>query len=86
MQEIEINNYNKKFGAFIVINTTECREWASDNTEPHIFVVTSAEDFMNIGIEVATDGRPYTDLKVGEKVADIEFGGDYEGVYVMRVA
>ena len=40
---------------------------------------------MNLGLEVATDGRPFTDLKIGEKVADIDFGGDYEGVYVMRV-
>jgi hypothetical protein len=40
---------------------------------------------MNLGLEVTTDGRPFTDLKIGEKVSDYEFGGDYEGVYVMRV-
>jgi hypothetical protein len=27
---------------------------------------------MNLGLEVATDGRPFTDLKIGEKVADID--------------
>lgn len=85
MERIEIKEYNKQFGAYLVINTTECESWAVDGEKPLIHSVTSAEDFMNLGIEVATDGKPFTDLKIGEKVSDIEFGGDYEGVYIMRV-
>lgn len=86
MQEMEIKDYDKNFGAFLVVITTESREWASEDAEPLVIVVKSAEDFMNNGLEVSTDGRPFTDMKVGEKVADMEFGGVYEGVYVMRVA
>lgn len=85
MESIEITKYNKDFGVYLVINTSECEEWCG-NPDPMVFVVKSAEDFMNLGIEVATDGRPYTELNVGEKVADIDFGGEYEGVYIMRVA
>ena len=85
MERIEIKEYNKQFGAYLVINTSECETWAVDGEKPLIRSVTSAEDFMNLGIEVATDGKPFTDLKIGEKVSDIEFGGDYEGVYIMRV-
>ena len=85
MKKIEIKEYNKQFGAYLVINTSECESWAVDGEEPLIHSVTSAEDFMNLGFEVATDGRPFTDLKIGEKVSDLEFGGDYEGVYIMRV-
>lgn len=85
MERMEINNYNKNFGAYIVINTSECESWAVNGENPLIHSVTSAEEFMNLGLEVSTDGKPFTDLKVGEKVSDLEFGGDYEGVYVMRV-
>lgn len=85
MERIEINKYDKQFGAYLVINTSECESWAVNGENPLIHSVTCAEDFMKLGLEVATDGRPFTDLKVGEKVSDIEFGGDYEGVYVMRV-
>jgi hypothetical protein len=82
---IEIKEYNKKFGAYLVINTSECESWAVDGENPLIHSVTSAEQFMELGLEVATDGRPFTDLKIGEMVRDLDFGGDYEGVYVMRV-
>ena len=85
MKHLEIKKYDKNFGAYLVINTSECESWAVDGAKPLIHVVRSAEDFMNLGLEVSTDGRPFTDLKVGEKVSDYEFGGDYEGVYVMRV-
>lgn len=85
METIEIKEYNKQFGAYLVINTSECESWAVDGEKPLILSVTSAEDFMKLGLEVATDGRPFTDLKIGEKVSDLEFGGDYEGVYIMRV-
>ena len=85
MERIEIKEYNKQFGAYLVINTSECESWAVDGEKSLIHSVTSAEDFMNLGLEVATDGRPFTDLKIGEKVSDLEFGGDYEGVYIMRV-
>jgi hypothetical protein len=85
MKRLEIKKYDKNFGAYLVINTSECESWAVDGDKPLIHVVRSAEEFMNLGLEVATDGRPFTDLKVGEKVSDYEFGGDYEGVYVMRV-
>ena len=85
MERIEIGNYNKKFGAYLVIYTSECESWAVDGVRPLVHSVTSAEDFMNLGLEVTTDGRPSTDLKIGEKVSDFDFGGDYEGVYVMRV-
>ena len=85
MERLEIKEYNKNFGAYIVINTSECESWAVDGDKPLIHVVRSAEDFMNLGLEVATDGRPFTDQKKKKKVADIDFGGDYEGVYVMRV-
>ena len=85
MERLEIKKYDKNFGAYLVINTSECESWAVDGAKPLIHEVTSAEDFMNLGLEVSTDGRPFTDLKVGEKVSDYEFGGDYEGVYVMRV-
>lgn len=85
MERIEIKEYDKKFGAYLVINTSECESWAEDGDKPLIHSVTSAEDFMNLGLEVTTDGRPFTDLKIGENVSDYEFGGDYEGVYVMRV-
>lgn len=84
-QRIEIKEYDKKFGAYIVINSSECESWAVDGDKPLIQEVTCAEDFMNLGLEVATDGRPFTDLKVGEMVADVVYGGDYEGVYIMRV-
>ena len=82
---IEIKEYNKKFGAYLVINTSECESWAVDGENPLIHSVTSAKEFIELGIEVATDGRPFTDLKIGEKVSDLDFGGDYEGVYIMRV-
>ena len=85
MERLEIKEYDKNFGAYLVINTSECESWAVDGSKPLIHVVRSAKDFMYLGLEVATDGRPFTDLKVGEKVSDYEFGGDYEGVYVMRV-
>lgn len=82
---MEISKYNKNFGAYIVVNTSECESWAIDGFKPLIQSVTSADEFMMLGLEVSTDGKPYTNLKVGEKVCDIELGGDYEGVYVMRV-
>lgn len=85
MERLEIKEYDKKFGSYLVINTSECESWAVEGERPLVHVVRSAEDFMNLGLEVATDGRPFTDLKIGEKVSDLEFGGDYEGVYVMRV-
>ena len=85
MERIEIKEYNKQFGAYLVINSSECESWAVDGEKPLIHSVTSAEDLMKLGLEVATDGRPFTDLKIGEKVSDLEFGGDYEGVYIMRV-
>lgn len=85
MERIEINKYNKQFGAYLVINTSECESWAVDGENPLIHSVTSAEDFINLGLEVTTDGKPFTDLKIGEKVSDIDFGGNYEGVYIMRV-
>ena len=85
MERIEINKYNKQFGAYLVINTSECESWANDGDKPLIHSVTSTEDFMKLGLEVTTDGKPFTDLKIGEKVSDIDFGGDYEGVYIMRV-
>jgi hypothetical protein len=85
MERLEVKNFDKNFGVYLVINTTECESWAVEGDKPLIHVVRSAEEFMNLGLEVSTDGRPFTDLKVGEKVSDYEFGGDYEGVYVMRV-
>lgn len=85
MERIEINKYNKQFGAYLVINTSECESWANDGDKPLIHSVRSAKDFMKLGLEVKTDGKPFTDLKIGEKVSDIDFGGDYEGVYIMRV-
>ena len=85
MERIEIKEYSKQFGAYLVINSSECESWAVDGEKPLIHSVTSAEDFMKLGLEVATDGRPFTGLKIGEKVSDLEFGGDYEGVYIMRV-
>lgn len=85
MKKIEIKEYNKQFGAYLVINTSECESWAVDGEKPLIHSVTSAKDFIKLGFEIATDGKPFTDLKIGEKVSDLEFGGDYEGVYIMRV-
>lgn len=86
MERMEISNYDKNFGVYLVINTSECETWAVNGENPLIQSVTSAAEFMNLGLEVATDGRPFTELKVGEKVSDLDFGGDYEGVYIMRVA
>ena len=85
MERIEISDYDKTFGAYLVINTSECESWAVEGEKPLIHSVTSAEEFMNLGLEVSTEGKPFTDLKIGDKVSDIEYGGDYEGVYVMRV-
>lgn len=85
MERIEISKYNKDFGAYLVINTSECETWAVDGEKPLIHTVTSAEEFLKLGLKVATDGRPFTDLKVGEKISDFDLGGDYEGVYIMRV-
>ena len=85
MERIEISDYDKTFGAYLVINTSECESWAVEGEKPLIHSVTSAEEFMNLGLEVATDGRPFSEMKIGDKVSDIEYGGDYEGVYVMRV-
>lgn len=86
MERLEIKEYDKKFGAYLVINTSECESWAMDGEKPLVHSVTSADEFIKLGLEVTTDGKPFTDLKIGEKVSDYEFGGDYEGVYVMRVA
>lgn len=86
MERMEINKYNKQFGAYLVINTSECETWAENGDKPLIHSVTSAEDFMKLGIEVATDGKPFSNLQIGEKVSDLDLGGDYEGVYIMRVA
>ena len=47
MKNIEINKYNKEFGAYLVINTTECESWAVNGDKPLIHSVTSAEDFMH---------------------------------------
>ena len=85
MERIEISKYNKQFGAYLEINSSECESWAVDGEKPLIHSVTSAEDFIKLGFEIATDGKPFTDLKIGENVSDLEFGGDYEGVYIMRV-
>lgn len=85
MERIEINKYDKQFGAYLVINTSECESWAMDGDKPLINSVTSAKDFIKLGIEVETDGKPFKDLKIGEKVNSLDFGGDYEGVYIMRV-
>ena len=71
MERIEIKEYNKQFGAYLVINTSECESWAVDGEKPLIHSVTSAEDFMKLGLEVATDGRPFTDLKIGEQLNDL---------------
>lgn len=86
MERIEISKYNKDFGAYLAINTSECESWAIDGEKPLIHTVTSAEEFLKLGLNVSTDGKPFTDLKVGEKISDFDLGGDYEGVYVMRVA
>ncbi len=86
MERLEISKYDKKFGAYLVINTSECESWAMDGEKPLVHSVTSADDFIKLGLEVTTDGKPFTDLKIGEKVSDYELDGDYEGVYVMRVA
>ena len=85
MERIDINKYDKKFGAYLVINTSECETWADDGDKPLVHSVTSAKDFINLGLEVTTDGKPFADLKIGEKVNSLDFGGEYEGVYVMRV-
>ena len=85
MERIDIKEYNKQFGAYTVITTSECESWAVDGEKPLIHSVTSAKDFINLGLEVATDGRPFTNLKIGEKVSAFEFGCEYEGVYIMRV-
>lgn len=84
--DYEIKKYDKDFGAFLVILTTETEVWAVKST-PHVFEVTSSDDFISLGIECTTNGEhPFKDLKVGECVKDIEYGGDYEGVYIMRIA
>jgi len=83
-----INNYNKEFGAYIVINTTECALWTRDDVTPLIQSVTSAEEFNSLGFRIEEDGYPFNTLKVGESVSidsDAKFDIDYEGVYVMRV-
>ena len=83
--DYEIKKYDKDFGAFLVILTTEIENWT--NARPHVFEATSPIDFISLGIECSTNGEhPFKDLKVGECVKDINYGGDYEGVYVMRVA
>lgn len=84
-ERIEITDYDKSFGVYLVINSSECASWAVNGENPLIHVVKSAEEFMNLGLEVATDGRPFSEMKVGDKVSDIDYGGDYEGVYIMRV-
>ena len=86
MERLEISKYDKKFGAYLVINTSECESWAMDGEKPLVHSVTSADEFIKLGLEVTTDGKPFTDLKIGEKVSDYDLDGDYEGVYVMRVA
>ena len=84
METLYIEDYNRDFGVYAVINTSECKRWCGED-KPLISIVRQPADFMNLGLEVATDGRPFTDLKIGENVADTEFGGEYEGVYVMRL-
>lgn len=86
MERLEISKYDKQFGAYLVISTSECESWAMDGEKPLVHSVTSADEFIKLGLEVTTDGKPFTDLKIGEKVSDYELDGDYEGVYVMRVA
>ena len=82
-----INKYNKDFGAFLVILTTEIENWSAKPT-PYVFEVTSADDFISLGIECTENGEhPFKDLKVGECVKDMDYeDNDYEGVYIMRVA
>ena len=86
MGNLEIKEYDKDFGAFIVVFTSECEKWAIDGSKPLIVPVTKPEDFFYAGLEVTTKGAPFTDLKVGEKTSDKGWGGKYEGIYVMRVA
>lgn len=85
MGTIEVDEYDKKFGAYLVVYTSECASWAEGGDKPLAVSITSACGFMNLGLEVATDGRPFTDMKVGEKTADIDWGGEHEGVYIMRI-
>ncbi len=80
IQSLEINVEKKYFGAFVVINTSECSEWATSSS-PFIHTITSEEEFEKLGIDV--DEYPIPSMKVGEMM---KLNHDYNGVYLMRVA
>ncbi len=84
IESIEIKDFNKEFGAFIVINSSECESWAEGGENPLIQIATSVEDFFALGFN-EVDMKFFETMKVGDKVNHLEIGGDYEGVYIMRV-
>ena len=73
---MEITNFDKSFGAFICINTTECSNWACDPCNPMVQKATSREELDHLGWD-----EDVTDMKVGE----VRESKDFEGAYLMRV-
>lgn len=81
VQSLEIKIEKKYFGAFVIVNTSECAEWAI-NSSPFVHSLTSEEDFDKLGVDVSEyPNIPY--MKVGEM---IKLDHEYNGVYLMRVA
>ena len=76
IQRIEIKDFDKKFGAYICINTSECESWAVDGFKPIIHSATSKDDLDSIG---------WSDEYVGMKIGEVRPCEDYEGCYIMRV-
>lgn len=79
--QIEIEVLDKEYGAYILVNTSECESWCG-NPNAMVSICRCDEDFERLG----ADADEYKSLRVGECVRDAAIGGDYEGVYVMRVA
>jgi hypothetical protein len=72
---MEIKNFDKSFGAFICVNTTECASWC-DCENPLVQKATSREELDRLGWD-----EDVTDMKVGE----VRESSDFVGAYLMRV-
>lgn len=73
---MEITNFNKEFGAYLCINTTDCSSWACDPCNPMVQSATSQEELDRLGWN-----EDVSDMKIGE----VRESENFEGAYLMRV-
>jgi|GEM_PF-3916034 len=86
IKEMVLSERDKEFGAFIIVNTTECEAWTEGNRLPCIQSITEKEDFYKLGVDFDGYGDKIVNLKVGESLCLLDVGEIYEGVYIIRVA